>query len=61
MPGPDGFPAEFRITFWCKLKSLFLSCIAYSILIGEISPTQSQAIITLTPKPGKDPLSPLSY
>ena len=60
-PGPDGFPAEFYITFWGELKSLFLSCIKYSIVMGELSPTQSQGIITLIPKKGKNPLSPSSY
>ena len=49
------------MTFWGELKSLFLSSTAYSIFIGEISPTQSQGIVTLKPKQGKDPLSPLSY
>ena len=29
--------------------------------MGEISPTQSQGIITLIPKKGKNPLSPSSY
>ena len=61
VPGLDGFPAKFYMTFWCELKSLFLSCIAYSILMGELSPTQSQGIITLIPKQGKDPLLPSSY
>ena len=61
VPGPDGFPAEFYMTFWGELKSLFLSCITYSIHMGEISPTQSQGIITLIPKKGKNPLSPSSY
>ena len=60
-PDPDGFPAEFYMTFWCELKSLFLSSIAYSILIGEISPTQSQGVITLIPKQGKDPFSHSIY
>ena len=49
------------MTFWGELKSLFLSCIAYSILTEERSPTHSQGIITLIPKQGKDPLSPSSY
>ena len=52
-PGPKGFSAEFFMTFWGELKSLFLSCIAYSILMGEISPTQSQGIFTLIPKKEK--------
>ena len=60
-PRPDGFPAKFCVTFWGELKSLFLSFITYSILMGEISPTQSQGIITLIPKKGKNPLSPSSY
>ena len=52
-PRPVGFPAEFYITFWGELKSLFLSCITYSIVMGEISPTQSQGNITLIPKKRK--------
>ena len=60
-PGLDGFPVEFHMTFWGELKSLFLSCIACSIFFGEISPTQSQGIITLISKQGKDPLLPSSY
>ena len=60
-PGPDGFPAEFYMTFWDELKSLFLSCIIYLILVGEISPTQSQGINTLIPKKGENPISPSSY
>ena len=52
-PGPDGFPAELYMTFSSELKSLFLFCITYPILMGEISPTQSQGIITLIPKKGK--------
>ena len=60
-PRPDGFPAEFSMIILGKLKSLFLSCITYSILMGEISPTQYQGIITLIPKRAKNPLSPSSY
>ena len=60
-PGPDDFPAEFYMTFWCELKSLFMSCISYSILTGEISPTQYQVNITLILKQRKDTLSPSSY
>ena len=60
-PGLDGFPVEFNVTFWGELKSFFLSCIIYSIVMGEISPTQSQGIITLIPKKGKNPLSPSNY
>ena len=52
-PGPGSFPAEFYITFWGELKSLFLSCITYSIVMGEISPTQSPGIFTLIPKKRK--------
>ena len=59
-PGPDCFPAEFYMTFLGELKLLLLSCNAYSILTKEISPTQSQDIITLIRKRGKDPLSPSS-
>ena len=45
------------MTFLGEIKSLFLSCIAYSILIGEIIPTQCHGIITLIPKQGKNRLS----
>ena len=61
VPEPTDFPAEFCMTFWGELKLLFLSCITYSILMGEISPTQSQGIITLIPKKGKNSLLPSSY
>ena len=60
-PGLDGFPVEFYLTFWLELKGLFLDCIRYTEVTGELSESQNQGVITLIPKPNKDSLLPDSY
>ena len=44
-PGSNGFSANFYMTFWGELKLLVLSCIVYSILTGEINPTQLNVLL----------------
>lgn len=54
-PGIDGLGAEFYIHFWeliqLPLMHMFRECIDQ----GEMTTTMKQGIISLIPKPGKDP------
>jgi len=53
-PGLDGFTIEFYRVF-------FLDCILFSIETRKLSETQYHGVITLIPKPGKNPQISSSY
>ena len=52
-PGTDGYPCEFYKFFWRDLGSFLLDSINESFLVGELSITQKQAIVSLLPKGNK--------
>ena len=52
-PGPDGLTAEFYKCFWLKLRNTVVDSFNESFTTGQISYTQSSAILTLLHK-GKD-------
>jgi hypothetical protein len=53
-PGPDGIPYAFYKTFYDLLLNPLMQSWQYSLNIGELPPSQSQACISLLPKTGKD-------
>ena len=50
-PGNDGLTKEFYACFFGELGMLLLS---YSHLVGELSISQKQAVVTLIKKKGRD-------
>lgn len=52
-PGSDGFSTEFLMFFWRDLKSFVVKALNYGYIIGELSVTQKQGIITCLPKDNK--------
>ena len=53
-PGNDGLTAEFYKFFWEDLKDILLESYKYSLIVGELSTSQRQAIIKLIEKKDKD-------
>ena len=53
-PGNDGLPSEFYVTFFNLLKIDLLQCLNECWEKCELSNSQSQVILTLIEKPGKD-------
>ena len=60
-PGPDGLPAEFYKHFWNILSPLFNRLIAEIKTTSTIPTHMNTALITVLPKPNKDPTLPSSY
>ena len=54
-PGNDGLTVAFYKKFWSSLKNYFLSSLAASIEIGELTESQKKSIIRLIQKKGRDP------
>jgi hypothetical protein len=52
-PRSDGFSTEFFKFFWIDLKSFVVNSINFGSLLGELSVTQKQGIITCLPKDNK--------
>ena len=52
-PGTDGFTAEFFKFFWADIGTLVLNSFKYSLKSGQLSPTQTQGIISNLPKGNK--------
>ena len=44
--GNDGLPIEFYRTFWNSDEALFVESFNESLIKGEMSPSQRQAVIT---------------
>ena len=53
-PGSDGLTTEFYKLFWNDIKQFYFNSINYSYQNGKLTELQTQSIITLIPKPGKD-------
>lgn len=54
-PGSDGLTTNFYKHFWHLIGHLVVDSINYGYVTGCLSPEQSCSVITLIPKPGKDP------
>ena len=46
-PGNDGLTKEFYVRFFGELGMLLLKSLNYSHLVGELSTSQKQAVVTL--------------
>ena len=53
-PGNDGLPREFFVCFFDLVKTDLLNCLNQCWETGELTYSQSQAIVTLVEKPNKD-------
>ena len=53
-PGNDGLMKEFYVCFFGELGMLLLKSLNYSHLVGELSTSQKQAVVTLIEKKGRD-------
>lgn len=60
-PGLDGFPIEFFKTFLPKLLKPLLLMYNHAIEIGRLPESLELALITVLPKPGRDPKLCSSY
>ena len=49
-PGPDGLPMEFYVTFWKHTSNVIKDSFSESLSEGELSTTQTRAIIRLIHK-----------
>ena len=49
-----GIPKEFYLAFFYYLGDDLVNCLNRNFEMGELTPSQRQAIITLIAKPGKD-------
>ena len=55
-PGTDGLSVEFYPCFWDEISSPLIDCLNHGVLLGELSISQRQGIISLVPKKNRDPL-----
>ena len=53
-PGSDGFTAEFFKFFWVDIGIFLVRAINCSYMLGELSSTQKEGVITCLPKGNKD-------
>ena len=53
-PGNDGITKEFYLAFYQFIDKYFIDSANYSFCVGELSPSQKQAVITLSEKKDKD-------
>ena len=56
-PGSDGISVEVYKLFWTDLKTYLMNSLNHSYQTGTITPLQTQSLISLLPKSGKDVLS----
>jgi hypothetical protein len=54
-PGRDGQSVEFHMQFWKLLEDPIFNMFQNCIENGEMVSTMTQDLISLFPKPGKDP------
>ena len=54
-PGSDGITTEFYKIFWKDIKTYLINSLNYSFQQSQLTEIQTQSIITLLPKHGKDP------
>ena len=55
-PCTDGLTAEFYLCFWTDISGPLIDCLNHGALLGELSISQRQGIISLIPKKNKDAL-----
>lgn len=60
-PGPDGYPNEFYKEFGDLLSPYLFKVYTQAYEVGRLPPTLNEAIITVLPKKGKDPVEVSSY
>ena len=53
-PGHDGITEEFYVAFYQFIDKYFIDSANYSFRVGELSPSQKQAVITLFERKDKD-------
>jgi len=49
-PGTDGLTAEFYLCFWNDISGPLFDCLNHGALLGELSISQRQGIISSSPK-----------
>jgi len=54
-PGRDGLPVEFYRALWANIQQPYMDAISASLHSGQLGQSLTQGVITLIPKPGKDP------
>ena len=54
-PGRDGLPVEFYRALWADIQQPYMDAISASLHSGQLGQSLTQGVITLIPKPGKDP------
>ena len=54
-PGSDGLTGDFYRAFWSKIGDLVTASLNQAFYSSTLSAEQGRAVITLIPKPGKDP------
>ena len=60
-PGVDGIPVEVYFAFWDILGPIWLDTLNYAVEQGGFHRDLNTALITVIPKPGKDPLECASH
>ena len=55
-PGVYGLLVEFYLCFWNEISNPLVDCLNHRALLGELSISQRQGIISLIPKKNKVPL-----
>lgn len=55
-PGNDGLTSEFYKIFKEEISEFLFSVYKEALSLGRLPPSVSQGLITLIPKPGKDPV-----
>ena len=55
-PRVDGLLVEFCLRFWNEISIPLVDCLNHGALLGELSISKRQGIISLIPKKNKDPL-----
>ena len=56
-PGNDGLSTAFYTTFWGEIGGAFIKSTNHALKTAWLSGSQRNGIITLIPKPDKDPWS----
>ena len=53
-PGNYGLTKTFYVCFFCEIAAPLVESLNHSFSVGELSTSQSQAVITLIEKKGRD-------
>ena len=52
----DGLLVEFYLLFWNEISNPLVDCLNHGALLGQLSISQRQGIISVIPEKNKDPL-----